>query len=157
VWNRRISRSDWRSITRILEERLGEARVEELDTYGSSSYCSRCRWENKDLNGAVFVCGGCGLRIDRQLNAAINLYMRMSFGYKEKWVGGRKRVQLKMEGASQREWWDRMVLPSLLGGCVLTGEKRSDPDELVRGLHDAVKPKLYAYDRYNDMYLRIPT
>jgi len=157
VWNRRISRSDWRGITRILEERLGEARVEELDTYGSSSYCSRCRWENKDLNGAVFVCGGCGLRIDRQLNAAINLYMRMSFGYKEKWVGGRKRVQLKMEGASQREWWDRMVLPSLLGGCVLTGEKRSDPDELVRGLHDAVKPKLYAYDRYNDMYLRIPT
>jgi putative transposase len=38
VWNRRISRSDWRSITRIIEERLGEARVEELDPYGSSSY-----------------------------------------------------------------------------------------------------------------------
>ncbi|PSN87998.1 hypothetical protein B9Q00_07055, partial [Candidatus Marsarchaeota G1 archaeon OSP_C] len=43
--------------------------------------------------------------------------------------------------------WDRVVLPSLLGGCVLTGGKRSDPDELVRGLHDALKPKLYyAYD-----------
>ncbi|PSN85166.1 hypothetical protein B9Q02_07335, partial [Candidatus Marsarchaeota G1 archaeon BE_D] len=38
---------------------------------------------------------------NRQLNAAINLYMRMSFGYTEKWVGGRKRVQLRMEGASQ--------------------------------------------------------
>jgi len=38
IWNRRISRSDWRSITRILEERLGEARVEELDPYASSSY-----------------------------------------------------------------------------------------------------------------------
>ena len=50
-----------------------------------------------------------------------------------------------------------MVLPSLLGGCVLTGEKRSDPDEPVRGLHDALKPKLYAYDRYNDMYLCTPT
>jgi len=131
VWNRRISRSDWRSIARILEERLGEARVEELDPYGSSSYCSRCGWENKDLNGAVFVCGGCGLRLDRQLNAAINLYMRMSFGYTEKWVGGRKSIQLRMEGASQREWWERVVLPSLLGGCVLTGGKRSDPDELV--------------------------
>jgi hypothetical protein len=27
--------------------------------------------------------------------------MRMSFGYIVKWVGGRKRVQLRMEGASQ--------------------------------------------------------
>ena len=63
IWNRRISRSDWRSITRILEERLGEAKVKELDPYGSSSFCSRCGWENKDLNGAVFECGGCGLRI----------------------------------------------------------------------------------------------
>ena len=82
--------------------RMDEAKVKELDPYGSSSFYSRCRWENKDLNGAdIFVCGGCGLRINRQLNAAINLYMRMSFGYTEKWVGGRKRVQLKMEDASQ--------------------------------------------------------
>jgi len=59
-----ISRSDWRSVARILVGRLGEARVEELDPYGSSFYCSRCGWENKDLNGAdIFVCGGCGLRI----------------------------------------------------------------------------------------------
>jgi hypothetical protein len=28
--------------------------------------------------------------------------------------------------------------------------------ELVRFLNDALKPKLYAYDRYNDMYLRTP-
>jgi len=158
IWNRRISRSDWRSIARILVEKMGEAKVKELDPYGSSSFCSRCGWENKDLNGAVFVCGGCALRINRQLNAAINLYMRMSFGYTEKWVGGKKRVQLKMDGASQREWWERVVLPSLVGGCVLTGGKRSDPDELVRGLYDAVKPKLYyAYDRHADAYLRIPT
>jgi len=157
IWNRRISRSDWRSITRILVEKMGEARVKELDPYGSSSYCSRCGWENKDLNGAVFVCGGCALRINRQLNAAINLYMRMSFGYIVKWVGGRKSIQLRMEGASQKAWWDTVVLPSLLGGCVLTGGKRSDPNELVRGLHDALKPKLYVYERYADAYLRIPT
>jgi len=50
---------------------MGEAGVKELDPYGSSSNCSRCGWENKDLNGAdTFVCGGCGLRLDRQLNAA---------------------------------------------------------------------------------------
>ena len=158
LWNRMISRSDWRSISRILEERLGEAKVKELDPYASSSYCSRCGWENKDLNGAVFECGGCGLRIDRQLNAAINLYMRMRFGYIVKWEGGKKRVELRMEGASQKAWWDTVVLPSLVGGCVLTGAERSGTNEPVSSLNDAVKPKLhYAYDRYADAYLRIPT
>ena len=159
IWNRRISRSDWRFIMRILEGRLGEAGVKELDPYGSSSYCSRCGWENRDLNGAdIFVCGGCGLRINRQLNAAINLYMRLRFGYKEKWVGGRKYIKLRMEGAPQKAWWDAVVLPSLVGGCVLTGAELKTPDEPVRGLHDALKPKLhYAYDRYADAYLRIPT
>ena len=159
VWNRRISRSDWRSIARILQGRLGEDKVAELDPYCSSSYCSRCGWENKDLNGAdIFVCGGCGLRLDRQLNAGINLFMRLRFGYKEKWEGGRKRVQLKMEGASQKAWWDRVVLPSLVGGCVLTGAERSGTSEPVRSLYDAVKPKLhYAYERYADAYLCAPT
>jgi putative transposase len=157
IWNRRISRSDWRSIARILKGRLGETKVKELEPYGSSSYCSRCGWENKDLNGAVFECGRCGLRIDRQLNASINLYMRMSFGYTEKWDGGKKRVQLRMEGASRREWWDHVVLPNLLGGCVLTGAERKTPDELVRELHEVVKPKLYAYDRCADAYLLAPT
>jgi hypothetical protein len=159
IWNRRISRSDWRGIARILEGRLGEADVVELDPYGSSSsYCSRCGWENKDLNGAVFECKECGLRLDRQLNAAINLYMRLRFGYKEKWVGGRKRVELRMEGASRVAWWDAVVLPSLVGGCVLTGAERSGANEPVRSLYDALKPKLYyAYDRCADAYLRTPT
>ncbi|PSN93855.1 hypothetical protein B9Q06_10925 [Candidatus Marsarchaeota G2 archaeon ECH_B_2] len=159
IWNRRISRSDWRGIAKILEGRMGEAGVKELDPYGSSSFCSRCGWWNRDLNGAdIFVCGGCGLRINRQLNAAINLYMRLTFGYTTNWEDGRKRVELRMEGASQKEWWDRVVLPSLVGGCVLTGAELNGTNELVRGLHDAVKPKLcYAYDRYNDMYLCTPT
>jgi len=131
IWNRRISRSDWRSVKRILEERLGEAKVKELDPYGSSSYCSRCRWENKDLNGAVFECKECGLRIDRQLNAAINLYMRLRFGYTTNWEDGRKRVELRMEGAPQREGWERVVLPSLLGGCVPTGAELKGTSEPV--------------------------
>jgi putative transposase len=67
LWNRMISRSDWRSITRILVGRMGEAGVKELDSYGSSSYCSRCGWENKDLNGAVFECKECGLRIGNSM------------------------------------------------------------------------------------------
>jgi len=74
VWNRRISRSDWRSVKRILVGRLGEAKVKELDPYGSSSYCSRCGWENKDLNGAdVFVCDGCGLRIGNSMRPSTSI------------------------------------------------------------------------------------
>ena len=46
----------------------------------------------------------------------------------------------------------------MVGACVETGGKRSDPDEPVRGLHDALKPKLYyAYDRCADAYLPMPT
>jgi len=83
--------------------------------------------------------------------------MRMRFGYTTNWEDGKKRVQLRMEGASQREWWDRVVLPSLLGGCVLTGAELKGISELVSSLYDALKPKLYAYDRYADAYLRTPT
>jgi len=59
----------------------------------------RCGWVNRDLRGsAVFRCGSCGLTMDRQLNAAIDLYLRM-------------------EGVPrQREWWDGNVLPSLWAG-----------------------------------------
>jgi hypothetical protein len=101
---------------------------------------SRCGWVNGDLRGsAAFRCGSCGLTMDRQLNAAIDLHLRM-------------------EGVPrQREWWDGNVLPSLVGEYLLTGAERRVPDELARGLYDAVKPKLYAYDRYADAYLRTPT
>ena len=45
-----------------------------------------------------------------------------------------------------------------MGGYVETGGKRKGTNELVRFLNDALKPKLYyAYDRYNDMYLPMPT
>ena len=44
-----------------------------------------------------------------------------------------------------------------VGGYVETGAERKTPDELVRELHEVVKPKLYAYDRYADAYLGTPT
>jgi hypothetical protein len=46
----------------------------------------------------------------------------------------------------------------MVGGYVETGAKLKGTNEPVRFLNDALKPKLcYAYDRYNDMYLCIPT
>ena len=43
--------------------------------YPSSKTCSRCGWKNKDLklSDRTFVCKDCGLEIDRDLNAAINI------------------------------------------------------------------------------------
>ena len=64
---------------------------------------------------------------------------------------------LKVEGAPQRDRWDRAILPPLLGGCALTGAQRKTPDELARELHEAVKPELYAHEGYADAYPRAPT
>jgi hypothetical protein len=93
-----------------------------------------------DLRGTVFECEACGLRIDGQLNAAVNIYMRM-------------------EGVPRdAAWWDATVLTAPVDGYVLTGAERRVPDEPGRGLYDAVKPKLhYAYDRYEDAYLPMRT
>jgi len=44
-----------------------------------------------------------------------------------------------------------------VGGYVETGAERKTPNELVRELHEVVKPKLFAYDRYADAYLGTPT
>ncbi|WXG44257.1 MAG: zinc ribbon domain-containing protein [Promethearchaeati archaeon SRVP18_Atabeyarchaeia-1] len=135
VWNRRVARTDWRGIRRL-------AGGVEVPPQFTSKTCSRCGCVNKDLRGgvAVFECKNCGLRIDRQLNAAINLYLRM-------------------EGVPHEEKrWDASILPSLVGGYALTGAERRGADELVRRLHDAVKPQIYvAYDRYADAYLPTPT
>jgi len=134
VWNRQISRTDWKSIKNIVN------RCVELPPRHTSKKCSRCGCVNKDLNGSkVFRCVNCGLTIDRQLNAAINLY-------------------LSMEGVPHHiSWWDSNILPTLVGGYFLTGVEQKAPDELVRELYEVVKPKLYfAYDRYTDTYLSVP-
>jgi putative transposase len=135
VWNRRIMRTDWRAIRKLVDRSV------ELPPQRTSEECSRCGCINKDQNWSkVFKCGGCGLTIDRQLNAAINLY-------------------LKMEGVPhQPDWWDKHILPTLVGGYFLTGAEQRASNELVRKLNEAAKPKLYyAYGRCADAYLPVPT
>ena len=74
---------------------------EPLDPRNSTRRCSRCGGMNKAPKGAVFEGGLCGLRVDRQLNAAVNLY-------------------LQMEGLPHgTAWFDRVV-----GGFALTREER---------------------------------
>jgi putative transposase len=55
----------WRGVHLVIIDRF----------YPSSKTCSACRWidEDLDLSARLFVCEACGLVIDRDLNAAINL------------------------------------------------------------------------------------
>jgi putative transposase len=43
--------------------------------YPSSKTCSSCGWKKEDLtlSDRIFVCENCGNKIDRDLNAAINI------------------------------------------------------------------------------------
>jgi putative transposase len=118
IWNRKIARTDWRKIATIACYKAENIMV---DPYHTSKKCSRCGWINKDLKGAIFECKKCGLRIDRQLNAAINIY-------------------LKMGGLPQTiRWFDAKVL----GRFTSTGVKRKDSNELARSLYDVMRPQLY--------------
>jgi putative transposase len=134
-FNYRLSRTDWRGIAVLAGER-----VTQVSPRWTSRTCSRCGWRNKDLKGArVFECGNCGLRVDRQLNASVGIYQRM-------------------EGVPYDvNWWDRMVLPKLVGGYFQTGAESKGTDELVRSLYETVKPQItYGYDRHEDAYLSQP-
>ncbi|MEM0192172.1 MAG: zinc ribbon domain-containing protein [Candidatus Korarchaeum sp.] len=70
--NREVAKSDWKIIQSFMAYK---SRVVFLNPKNSSRRCSRCGKINAP-KGAVYKCR-CGLRIDRQLNAAINLYLQM--------------------------------------------------------------------------------
>ena len=70
--NRNISKSDWRTIITFMNYK---SKVMLLNPKNSTKRCSRCGMSNAP-KGALYGCR-CGLRIDRQLNAAINLYLQM--------------------------------------------------------------------------------
>ena len=71
--NRNISKSDWKAIITLMGYK---SKVKPLNPRNSTRRCSRCGMVNA-TKGALYVCEKCGLRIDRQLNAAINLYLQM--------------------------------------------------------------------------------
>ena len=63
-----------------------------------------------------------------------------------------------MKGVSYNtQYFDTVILPVLLGGYVKMVVERKTTDELVRSLHDVVKPQVYySYDRFADAYLQMP-
>jgi len=70
--NREVAKSDWKTIQSFMAYK---SKTMILNPKNTSKRCSRCGMINAP-KGAKYECKGCGLRIDRQLNAAINLYMR---------------------------------------------------------------------------------
>jgi len=118
--NRNIAKSNWKTIITLMGYK---ADVKILNPYNSTKRCSRCGMVNTP-KGALYECKRCGLRIDRQLNGAINLY-------------------LKMEGLtpSPRPFNELMRAWS---GFTLTGEEADEGfDELVRAPR-LMSPKSYA-------------
>ncbi len=70
--NRKVAKSDWKVIQAFMDYK---SRIEILNPKNSTKRCSRCGMMNAP-KGALYKCK-CGLRMDRQLNAAINLYLQM--------------------------------------------------------------------------------
>lgn len=87
-----IQDASWSRFTSILQYKadwLGKTIIKVPRFFASSKTCSRCGWKNDNLTlkDRVFACAECGLSIDRDENAAINI---------EKWtpaVGGEAHVE----------------------------------------------------------------
>ncbi|MEM4083902.1 MAG: zinc ribbon domain-containing protein [Thermoplasmata archaeon] len=75
--NRQNSKHDYIKLQKYVEYKSAWNGYETvfIDAYGTSKTCSRCGYYNKDLRGAsIFKCPNCGLIIDRQKNAAKNIW-----------------------------------------------------------------------------------
>lgn len=75
-----ISDASWSMLVQYTTYKAGNAGkvVVQVNPRGTSKTCSRCGWVKDDLNlsDRIFHCNDCGLEIDRDLNAAINIYKR---------------------------------------------------------------------------------
>ena len=87
--NRSILEQYWGYFVELLTykaERAGGS-VERVPPHNTSKTCSRCGWKhpNITLKVRIFECEDCGLRLDRDHNAAINIRNRSKL-----WLSGGK-------------------------------------------------------------------
>ena len=90
--NRRISLQNWRTIAKTLSYKV---RIKKVDPRYTTRRCSRCGSLATIVEGGRVICRDCGLVIDRQVNAAVNIYL-----------SGRKLKH-------RRELWETMIKPKL--------------------------------------------
>ncbi|AAK41574.1 RNA-guided endonuclease InsQ/TnpB family protein [Saccharolobus solfataricus] len=76
--SRKISRTVWRSIHRVLKYKapLYGSFVKEVNPRFTSRSCPRCGFVSRKV-GKTFECERCGFKLDRQLNASLNIYLKM--------------------------------------------------------------------------------
>lgn len=59
-------------------EELGKVVIHPSEAYTTKT-CHKCGWLHQTIGGSkVFRCGGCGMKTGRDLNAAINIFLRAS-------------------------------------------------------------------------------
>ncbi len=150
-WNRWINHINWKQITNIMDYKSD---IDLVDPYHTSKDCPRCGCTNKDLNGNIFRCVNkvneqlklsCGLVIDRQAGASINIYLRME-GLSQDSLSKHikcshiQNALTKVIASSDRiKWFDKYILNEF----TQTGAERKETNELVRSLYDMMKPQFY--------------
>lgn len=83
-FGKQINDASWSAFARMLGYKAEEAgsQVIFVDPRGTSSSCSKCGLAREmPLSQRVFACDGCGLVLDRDLNAAKNILNRATAGY----------------------------------------------------------------------------
>ena len=104
--NRVISKQNWKQIIQLMSYK---ANVRLLNPRNSTKTCPRCGGKMKHRKGQVLECSNCGLTINRQLNASINLYLRM-WGF-----------------PPSMKVWEKIILPILRrSGVTLKGGETDD-------------------------------
>ena len=98
LWNQRIADTDWRKTAAFFKTKCTTV---EVSPYNTSKTCARCGHLHQGLRGErVFVCPRCGVCLDRQLNAAINIYLKMNGdSHDPPWIDGWVRGGLPAIGA----------------------------------------------------------
>ncbi|MQL56311.1 RNA-guided endonuclease InsQ/TnpB family protein [Acidianus ambivalens] len=76
--SKKISKTVWRSIHRVLKYKapLYGSFLKEVNPRLTSKSCPRCGWVSRKV-GRTFHCERCGFTLDRQLNASLNIYLKM--------------------------------------------------------------------------------
>jgi putative transposase len=76
--SKKVSRTVWRTIHHVLKYKapLYGSFVKEVNPHLTSKSCPRCGWVSRKV-GRTFHCERCGFTLDRQLNASLNIYLKM--------------------------------------------------------------------------------
>ena len=98
--------------------------------YPSSKTCSHCGSikSNLSLSQRVFVCDECGFKIDRDLNASINLHKQLG------------RVQSKVTPAEITAMLDDLVINNIVTSIVETGMQQKIINDLYKFAGTRISP-----------------